>query len=49
MLEFAFYSTKDIQLYNTTNSKKSRDSGAGNFSEPRMMSQDGRVREVVCA
>jgi len=31
------------------NSKKSRDSGADNFSEPRMMSQERRLREFVCA
>jgi len=49
MLEFASYSTMDIHLYNMIDFTKSRDSGAGNFSEPRMMSQEGRVREFVCA
>jgi hypothetical protein len=35
--------------YSRTNFVKSPAAGAGNFSEPRMMSQVGRVREVVCA
>jgi hypothetical protein len=35
--------------YIRTNSTKSLASGAGNFSEPRLMSQVGRLCSVVCA
>ena len=35
--------------YSRINSTKSPVSGAGNISEPRLIPQDGRVREVVCA
>jgi len=37
------------QEYSGIYSTKSPASGAGNDSEPQMMSQDGRVRKVVCA
>jgi len=35
--------------YSRINSIKSPASGAGNVKDPRLMSQFGRVREVVCA
>jgi hypothetical protein len=35
--------------YSKINSIKSHDSGAGNVSERRLMSQSGKVRQVVCA
>lgn len=35
--------------YSRSNSTDSSASDAGNFKEPRLMSQVGRVREVVCA
>jgi hypothetical protein len=35
--------------YNRINSTKSPASGAGNFSEPRLMSEVGRMGEVMCA
>jgi len=35
--------------YSRINSTTSPASGAGNVSEPRLMSNGGRVREVVCA
>jgi hypothetical protein len=36
-------------LCSKSNSTKSPTSGASNVSEPRLMSQVGRVREIVCA
>jgi hypothetical protein len=36
-------------MYGRINSTKSPASGAGTVGEPRLMSQVGRVREVVCA
>jgi len=36
-------------MYYGINSTKSPASGAGNVSEPRLMSQVGGLREVVCA
>jgi hypothetical protein len=38
-----------IRRYSRINATKSPAKGTGNFSEPRQMSQVGRVREVVCA
>jgi hypothetical protein len=35
-------------VYSTSNSSKSPSSGAGNVSEPRLMSQVGRVRVDQC-
>jgi len=44
---FAIFS--QVFLYSLINLSKSPVSGAGKISEPRLMSQDGRVREFVCA
>jgi hypothetical protein len=41
--------TMQLYDYSRVNSTKSPASGAANVSEPRLMSRDGRVREVVCA
>ena len=41
--------TQTLGCYSASNSTKSPTSGAGNVSEPRLMSQVGRVREFVCA
>jgi hypothetical protein len=38
-----------IRTYSRINNTKSPSSGAGNFSEPRLMSHVGGVREFVCA
>jgi len=38
-----------LTRYCRINSKKSQVSGAGNVSEPRLMSPVGRVREIVRA
>ena len=35
-------------IYSRINSTKSQAKGAGNVSEPMLLSQVGRVREVVC-
>jgi hypothetical protein len=37
------------EVYSRINPTKSPASGAGNVSEPRLMSQFGRMREVACA
>jgi len=37
------------EKYSSIKFKKFPDSGAGNFSEPKLVSQFGRVREAVCA
>ena len=37
------------ELYSRSYSTKSPASGVGNVSEPRLMSQIGKVRAVVCA
>jgi hypothetical protein len=48
-------SLKDFQFhescyaYSRINPTKSPASGAGNVKQPRQTSQEGRVREVVCA
>ena len=36
-------------VYKSINSTKCAASGAGNITEPRLTSQVGKVREVVCA
>jgi len=38
----------ELGSYSRMNSTKSPASGAGNVSKPRLMSQVGRVLEVVC-
>jgi hypothetical protein len=38
-----------ICRYSRINSTKFPASAAGNISEPRLVSEDGRMREVVCA
>jgi hypothetical protein len=52
-LKGAVFDKRDGELsvvgYSGINSIKSPASGPGNVSEPRLMSQVGRLREVVCA
>lgn len=44
-----FLDFQKMGSYRTINSTKFLASGASNFSDPRLMSEVWRVREVVCA
>jgi len=46
---FTVLGKRTLKAYSRINSTKSAASGAGNVSVPRLMSEVGRVRELVCA